>query len=275
MEVFQHQLLTLLGGLICFCVLVKCIRFMKYIFPRIWNTLPQTFFRSLGEWAVVTGAGDGLGKAYSFELAKRGLNIVMISRTLDKLQRVASEVERTTGRKVKVIQADFTKNTVYENIEKSLQGLDIGVLVNNVGMLHNPLPCRFLNGPDVDENLVNCNVISVTKVCDTLASKGLILNLSSGLGTFPCPLYTMYSASKAFISTFSKALQAEYKAKGIIIQVVAPYGVSTPMTMYQKPGLITKTAEAFVSESLDYVTFGDEIFGCLAHEMLVIEFVAL
>uniref|UniRef100_A0A8C0F4P9 Hydroxysteroid 17-beta dehydrogenase 3 n=1 Tax=Bubo bubo TaxID=30461 RepID=A0A8C0F4P9_BUBBB len=275
MEVFQHQLLTLLGGLICFCILVKCIRFMKYIFPRIWNTLPQTFFRSLGEWAVVTGAGDGLGKAYSFELAKRGLNIVMISRTLDKLQRVASEVERTTGQKVKVIQADFTKNTVYENIEKSLQGLDIGVLVNNVGMLHNPLPCRFLNGPDVDENLVNCNIISVTKVCDTLASKGLILNLSSGLGTFPCPLYTMYSASKAFISTFSKALQAEYKAKGIIIQVVAPYGVSTPMTMYQKPGLITKTAEAFVSESLDYVTFGDEIFGCLAHEMLVIEFVAL
>ena len=52
---------------------------------------------------------------------------------------------------------------------------------------------------------------------------------------------------------------------------MAPYGVSTPMTMYQKPGLLTKTAEEFVSESLDYVTSGDEIFGCLAHEMLVIE----
>lgn len=51
MEVFQHQLLTLIGGVICFCTLVKCIRFMKYIFPHIWNALPQTFFRSLGEWA--------------------------------------------------------------------------------------------------------------------------------------------------------------------------------------------------------------------------------
>ncbi|XP_050768866.1 17-beta-hydroxysteroid dehydrogenase type 3 isoform X2 [Gymnogyps californianus] len=261
MEVFQHQLLTLIGGLICFCTLVKCIRFMKYIFPHIWSALPQTFFRSLGEWAVVTGAGDGLGKAYSFELAKRGLNIVMISRTLEKLERVASEVEQATGQKVKVIQADFTKNSVYENIEKSLQGLDIGVLVNNVGMLHNPLPCRFLNGPDIDENLVNCNIISVTKMTKMILKqmeprqKGLILNLSSGLGTFPCPLYTMYSASK----------------------VVAPYSVSTPMTMYQKPGLITKTAEEFVSESLDYVTFGDEIFGCLAHEMLacVLQFVPL
>ncbi|KAM6105245.1 LOW QUALITY PROTEIN: 17-beta-hydroxysteroid dehydrogenase type 3 [Pterocles gutturalis] len=206
----------------------------------------------------------------------------MISRTLEKLQRVASEVEQATGQKVKVIQADFTKNSVYEN-RKNLQGLDIGVLVNNVGMLHNPLPCRFLNGPDIDENLVHCNIISVTKMTKIilqqmeLRQKGLILNLSSALGTFPCPLYTMYSASKTFVRTFSKALQAEYKAKGIIIQVVAPYGVSTPMTMYQKPGLVTKTAEEFVSESLDYVTFGDEIFGCLAHEILacVLQFVPL
>ncbi|NXG77835.1 DHB3 dehydrogenase, partial [Baryphthengus martii] len=274
MEAFQHQLLTLIGGLICFCTLIKCIRFMKYIFPRIWTALPQTFFRSLGEWAVVTGAGDGLGKAYSFELAKRGLNIVMISRTLEKLQRVASEVEQTTGQKVKVIQADFTKNSVYENIEKNLQGLDIGVLAtNSLKLTMNLLFSCFL------QNLINCNIISVTKVCDTLTSlqKGLILNLSSGLGTFPCPLYTMYSASKAFISTFSRALQAEYKAKGIVIQVVAPYSVSTPMTMYQKPGLITKTAEDFVCESLDYVTFGDEIFGCLAHEMLacILQFIPL
>ncbi|NXL95388.1 DHB3 dehydrogenase, partial [Alectura lathami] len=274
MEDFQYQLLTVIGGLICFSALVKGIRFMKYVFPRVWSALPQAFFRSLGEWAVVTGAGDGLGKAYSFELARRGLNIVMISRTVEKLQRVATEIEQTTGQMVKIIQADFTKNSVYENIEKGLQGLEIGVLVNNVGMLHNPLPCRFLNAPDIDENLINCNIISVTKMTQIILKqmerrqKGLILNLSSGLGTFPCPLYTIYSASKAFICTFSKALQAEYRAKGIIIQVVAPYSISTPMTMYQQPGLITKTAEEFVNESLNYVTFGDEIFGCLAHEIL-------
>uniref|UniRef100_A0A8C3H841 Hydroxysteroid 17-beta dehydrogenase 3 n=1 Tax=Chrysemys picta bellii TaxID=8478 RepID=A0A8C3H841_CHRPI len=270
---FQQQLLTLFGGLICLFTLVKCIRFLKYFFPYVWNALPQSFFRSMGEWAVVTGAGDGIGKAYSLELAKRGLNIVMISRTLEKLQKVATEIEQATGRNVKIIQADFTKDYIYENIEECLQGLEIGILVNNVGMLHNPLPCRFLNGADTDENLISCNIISVTKVCTIhIQQKGLILNLSSGLGTFPCPLYTIYSASKAFVCTFSKALQAEYKAKGIIIQVVAPYAVSTPMTMYQKPNLITKTAEEFVRESLIYVTVGEETFGCLAHEILVIKF---
>lgn len=48
-----------------------------------------------------------------------------------------------------------------------------------------------------------------------------------------------------------------------------PYGVSTPMTVYQNAGVVTKTAEEFVTESLEYVTFGDEIFGCLAHEILI------
>ncbi|XP_067424654.1 17-beta-hydroxysteroid dehydrogenase type 3 isoform X2 [Emydura macquarii macquarii] len=232
---FQQQLFTYFGGLICLFILVKCIRFLKYFFTRVWNALPQSFFRSMGEWAVVTGAGDGIGKAYSLELAKHGLNIVMISRTLEKLQKVATEIEEATGRNVKIIQADFTKDYIYENIEESLQGLEIGILVNNVGMLHNPLPCRFLNGPDTDENLISCNIIS---------------------------------AIKAFVCTFSKALQAEYKAKGITIQVVAPYGVSTQMTMYQKPNLITKTAAEFVRESLRYVTVGEETCGCLAHEIL-------
>ncbi|XP_019410966.1 PREDICTED: testosterone 17-beta-dehydrogenase 3 isoform X2 [Crocodylus porosus] len=240
---------------------MSCENFIGYSVKRITAEL-------------ITGAGDGIGKAYCFELARRGLNIAMISRTLEKLQKVATEIEQATGRKVKVIQADFTKDCVYEAIEESLQGLEIGILVNNVGMLHNPVPCRFLNGPDIAENLINCNIISVTKMTRIILKqmeprqKGLILNLSSGLGTFPCPLYTLYSASKAYICTFSKALQAEYKKKGIIIQVVTPYGVSTPMTKYQKPNIIMKTAEEYVKESLDYVTFGDEIFGCLSHEIL-------
>ncbi|XP_074851216.1 17-beta-hydroxysteroid dehydrogenase type 3 isoform X3 [Carettochelys insculpta] len=209
---FQQQLLTLWGGLICLFTLVKCIRFLKDLFPHVWIALPASFFRSMGEWAVVTGAGDGIGKAYSLELAKRGLNVVMISRTLEKLQKVATEIEQATGRNVKIIQADFTKDSIYENIEESLQGLEIGIL------------------DDTDNTETN--------------------------------------GAKAFLNIFSKALQAEYKAKGIIVRVVTPYGVSTSMTMNQKPSLIMKAAENFVTESLNYITVKDETFGCLAHEIM-------
>ncbi|XP_053150933.1 17-beta-hydroxysteroid dehydrogenase type 3 isoform X2 [Hemicordylus capensis] len=249
---FQQQLFTLVGGIVCLVFLVKCIQFLKYFFPRIWSAQTQAFLQSMGEWAVITGASDGIGKAYSFELAKYGFNIVLISRTLEKLQKVASEIEQTTGRKVKIIQADFTQRDIYHKIEQSLQGLEIGILVNNVGMLPTPIPCRFLNAPDNDEDVINCNNISLIKMTQIILKqmvprqKGFILNISSAFGTFPCPMYTIYSASK----------------------VMTPYGVSTQMTMYSKPSFINKKAEEFARESLDYVTFGDETFGCLAHEIL-------
>nr|XP_020827369.1 testosterone 17-beta-dehydrogenase 3 isoform X2 [Phascolarctos cinereus] len=231
----QDQLLILVGALVCLNYLLKCVKFFKYFLLRLWNPLPKSFFRSMGEWAVITGAGDGIGKAYSYELAKRGLNIVMISRTLEKLQEVAKEIEQATGSHVKIIQADFTKDDIYENIKENLQGLEIGILVNNVGMFHNYFPCHFLNEPDEVQNLIHCNISSVVK---------------------------------AFVRMFSKALQVEYKEKGIIIQVVTPYSISTPMTKNLNPSIITKRADEFVKESLDFVATGDETCGCLAHEIL-------
>ncbi|XP_044302530.1 testosterone 17-beta-dehydrogenase 3 [Varanus komodoensis] len=272
---FQPWLLTLLGGIVCLIFLVKCIQFLKYFLPHICSTLPKSFFQSMGEWAVITGAGDGIGRAYAFELAKRGLNIVLISRTLEKLQKVASGIEETTGRKTKIIQTDFTRTDIYDDIKESLQGLEIGVLVNNVGMLPDKLPCRFLNMPDNDQAILNCNILSLTKITRIILEqmiprqKGLILNISSAVGTFPCPLFAIYSASKAFVYTFSRALQMEYKPKGIIIQGVTPFAVATQMYM-RKPSLTIKSAEEFCRESLEYVKFGDTTFGCLAHEILAL-----
>ncbi|KAF4019495.1 hypothetical protein G4228_011325 [Cervus hanglu yarkandensis] len=218
-----EQFFIFVGLLVCLFYLMKCVRFSKCIFLHFWKVLPRSFLKSMGEWAVITGAGDGIGKAYSFELARQGFNVVLISRTLEKLQAIAAEIEWTIGSTVKIIQADFTKDDIYEYIKEKLKGLEIGILVNNVGMLPNLLPSHFLNTPD---------------------------------------------DIQAFMCTFSKALQAEYKEKGIIIQVLTPYAISTPMTKYLKTNMITKTADEFVKESLNYVTIGDETCGCLTHEIL-------
>ncbi|XP_077155759.1 17-beta-hydroxysteroid dehydrogenase type 3 isoform X2 [Ranitomeya variabilis] len=262
MELLIQQFLTALGIFVCLQFIVKCFGFSKYLFPRLWGVMPPSFFRRMGEWAVVTGAGDGIGKAYSVELANRGMNIVMISRTFEKMQKIAMEIEQTTRRKVLIIEADFTKTGIYKHIEENLKGLEIGILVNNVGMLSSPDPCRFLATPNNDEM-----TRLVLKQMEQ-RKKGLIVNVSSAFGIFPCPLYTIYSASKAFITTFSKALQAEYKTKGIIIQAVSPFGVSTPMTKNQNTNIITKSPRDFVRESLNHVTRGNETFGCLAHAVL-------
>ncbi|KAI5934134.1 17-beta-hydroxysteroid dehydrogenase type 3 [Manis javanica] len=269
-----EQFFIFVGLLVCLVHLVKCVRFSRCVFLHFWKVLPTSFLKSMGQWAVITGAGDGIGKAYSFELARQGLNVVLISRTLEKLQAVAAEIERSTGSSVKIIQADFTKGNIYGHIKEKLEGLEIGILVNNVGMLPNFLPSCFLNTSEEIQSLIHCNITAGVKMTQLILKhmesrrKGLILNISSGVALFPWPQYSLYSASKAFVRTFSKALQAEYKAKGIIIQVLTPYAVSTPMTKHLTTNVVTKTADEFVKESLTYVTTGDEICGCLAHELL-------
>ncbi|MEJ1284925.1 hydroxysteroid (17-beta) dehydrogenase 3 [Cricetulus griseus] len=281
----MEQLFVSVGLLVCLVCLLKCMRLSQYLLLCFWNVSPRSFLQSMGQWAVITGAGDGIGKAYSFELAKHGLNVVLISRTLEKLQAIAEEIEWTTGSHVKIVQADFTKEDIYDHIKEKLKGLEIGILVNNVGMLPSLLPSHFLNTPgeiqvsffplsllvfqpdmdpslghqdswkrNADQSLIHCNITSVVKMTQLVlkhmesSRRGLILNVSSGIALRPWPLYALYSASK----------------------VLTPYAVSTPMTKYLNTNMVTKTADEFVKESLKYIASGDETCGCLAHEILAI-----
>jgi 17beta-estradiol 17-dehydrogenase / very-long-chain 3-oxoacyl-CoA reductase len=91
---------------------------------RIFNNV-GTFFlgigslnlKKYGSWAVVTGCTDGIGKAYAENLAKKGLNIVLISRTLEKLQEQAKSIKEKYKVETKVISADFTGKFYYYNIK--------------------------------------------------------------------------------------------------------------------------------------------------------------
>jgi 17beta-estradiol 17-dehydrogenase / very-long-chain 3-oxoacyl-CoA reductase len=120
--------------------------------------------KKFGEWALVTGSTDGIGKAYAVELAKRGLNVILISRTKEKLEQVANEIQsKYSNVHVKTIAIDFTKDSsIYTTIREEIRGLDIGVLINNVGMSYD-YP-EFFDKVEDNAKLVNnmfiCNVDS-------------------------------------------------------------------------------------------------------------------
>ncbi|KAJ7303972.1 hypothetical protein JRQ81_011487 [Phrynocephalus forsythii] len=222
---------------------------------------------------VVTGATAGIGKAYAFELAKRGLNVVLISRSLEKLNQVAAEIEEQHGRKTKVIQADFTHGSeIYEPIQDALQGLEIGVLVNNVG-ISQERPTHFLRIPDGNkhvDNIVNCNMLSMVKVASAVflcRKKGIVINLSSFLGRRPYPMMVMYSASKAFNDFFSRVLDMEYGPKGIIVQSVLPMFVDTNL-IRSVHAVCVMSPKAFVRQALDTVGITNRTAGCLSHAIL-------
>ncbi|KAK2881831.1 hypothetical protein Q8A73_022341 [Channa argus] len=227
--------------------------------------------------SVVTGATSGIGKAYASELARRGLDVVLISRSVDKLQMVAKEIEDKYGRKTHTIQVDFTDGQrIYSAIAAKLQGLNIGILVNNVGMSYSDHFAYFLEIPDAEQKItqvVNCNILSVPQMTRLVLpdmvkrGTGLIINISSEVGIRPHPLLSLYSATKIFVTYFSQCLHAEYKTKGITVQCVAPFLVSTNMTKNVNTSFLVKSASGYAREALNTVGHSSYTSGCLSHAL--------
>ncbi|GCC18182.1 hydroxysteroid (20-beta) dehydrogenase 2 isoform X1 [Chiloscyllium punctatum] len=272
------SILALIGTVTCLYYFIKyswelLIGIRVYILAKFWRT-DLTLY---GEWAVVTGATAGIGKAYAHELARRGLNVVLISRSLEKLRATADEIEQQHGKKTKIVQADFNNGAeIYGPIEAALKDLNIGILVNNVGKTYQVLPCYFLDVPDVEKailDIMNCNVLSVVMMTKIVLpqllkrKKGIVINISSEAGAHPHPLITMYSATKVFVDFFSQALNAEYKPNGIIVQSVLPLLVSTNLTHDQETNLFVKGADDYAQEALNTVGLTEKTNGCLSHAL--------
>ncbi|KAJ9584017.1 hypothetical protein L9F63_021646 [Diploptera punctata] len=235
--------------------------------------------KDMGSWAVVTGATDGLGKAYAEALAKLGINIILISRDREKLQTVAAKLEEDYQISTKIIEADFTDNSseAYGKIEKDLWSLEIGILINNVG-ISNPHPEYFLELPHretVYSNIIKCNIGSVTSMTQILLprmverGRGVVVNVSSTAATIPSPLLTVYGASKAYIEKFSKDLATEYSKCGVIIQCILPGFVATKMSKIKRASWMAPTPEKFVKDAIRSIGVQQQTTGYLPHSLMV------
>ncbi|KAG7884876.1 hypothetical protein KL938_001133 [Ogataea parapolymorpha] len=217
-----------------------------------------------GAWAVVTGASEGIGQEFAKQLASRGLNIVLISRTQSKLEQIATDIETKYKVQTRVVAADCSKNTpeLYTLISKSIEDLPVSVLINNVGRSHEG-PVPLVETPDEEvENILAINnlfLVKMTKlsipvidkaIASKKASRGLIVNIGSFAGLFPTPYLATYSGSKSFLQNFSQALSVELKSQKIDVELVLAYFVTTALSAIRRSSFFIPTPKDFVAATL-------------------------
>ena len=222
--------------------------------------------RKFGEWAIVTGATDGIGKAMSFELARKGCSVLLVSRSAQKLDMVAKELRASHPKVgVRTMAIDFGGLTVAvrEQFQALVDTLDVGVLVNNVGMSYDF--CQWFHELTDDEvaRMLALNVESTTWMTRAVLpgmisrKRGVVVNMSSAAARPPTPLLALYSATKGYIENLTRALDIEYAGKGIRFQCQSPYWVATAMTfpnskvaVEKRATLFTPTAKKFARASV-------------------------
>lgn len=182
--------------------------------------------------ALVTGASSGIGKATAIAFAQAGIDVALVSRSLDRLAPVAQELT-AMGVTAKAYALDLAN---LEQIKPEIEALlndfgPINILVNNAGMGYTG---NLATMPLEDwQQVMNLNLASILQcvqaVLPTLRSQGhgTIVNVASIAGKSAFPGWGAYSVSKAGLITFSKVLAAEEREHGIRVVAVSPGAVNT------------------------------------------------
>lgn len=186
-----------------------------------------------GKTVLITGASGGIGKEFARIFAEHGYNLVIVARSLDKLEELKEELEDNCDVRVEVISADLSvadgAQLVYDKVQE--MGITIDQLVNNAGA---GKQAKVIEAdPDTLKELINLNVMSVTLLSRLIGAdmaqrgEGRILNVAS-LGAFiPDPYFNVYGPTKAFELFLTEAMFGEMKDTGVSVSVLCPGPVKT------------------------------------------------
>ena len=212
------------GVLICFSagtlLLLRFTLFVLYNF-YIFIHRPEKNLLEYGKWAIITGPTDGIGKTTAFELARRGLNLILVGRNPEKMNQVCKEIRaEVEGIELKTVLMDFSDDVSdgIKALEEVIEGVDVGILVNNAGVtqimpLYIHEICEETWWGIVKVNLVAPTVVTAAVLPGMFRrKKGAIINVGSAASVIvpSYPLYSVYAATKRYlISQIMKCL-SEY-----------------------------------------------------------------
>ncbi len=188
-----------------------------------------------GKTAFITGASQGIGKACALELARAGADVVLASRNLERLEKVADEV-RAVGPEALVVSLDLanpdTIKPAFARAQEKFSKIDI--LVNNAGITRDGLVLRMKRADwqeVLDTNLTGAYLCIQAALAGMVKRRyGRIVNITSVVGQSGNPGQANYASSKAGLIGLTKAVAAEVAKRNITVNAVAPGFIATAMT---------------------------------------------
>lgn len=183
---------------------------------------------------LLTGASTGIGLEMAKQLAAEKFNLILVARSIDKLQTLQQDLIAKEGIDVQIFAKDLSNkaNAILLYNEIKSQNIIVDMLVNNAGV---GLYGEFIETSlETELDMIELNVsslVALTKLFaqDMVARKsGKIMNVASLLAFLPFPYYSVYSATKAFVLAFSETVAAELEGTGVTITTLCPGPVDTP-----------------------------------------------
>lgn len=191
----------------------------------------NALYKKYGGWAVVTGASDGIGKAFATSLAAAGFSLVLVARRAELLDRLGRELGAKYGVEFKVVAADLARPMDVDAVLDATGDLDVGLFVASAGF---GTSGRFVESAITEElTMVDVNCRAVLAMTHEFASRfrkkgrGGIVLLSSLVAFQGVARAAAYAATKAFVQTFAEGLRIEMKPFGVDVLSVAPGPVGT------------------------------------------------
>lgn len=213
----------------------------------------------LGDTALITGASSGIGEEFALQLGRLGLNLILIARRVELLEKLKIKIQKNNNIDVKIFKADLSTTNWTDSIP-DIENFKVDLLINNAGTGY---PDEFGSFDfETDKNLIQLNCITPLELTHLFLPKmkqkksGGIIYVSSTMGMQGIPYMAQYSATKGYLLNLGESLYTECKKYNVSIEVLLPGATKTPginlhAVEYEKLPIKWMTPEDVVKISLN------------------------
>jgi short-subunit dehydrogenase len=203
------------------------------------SSISIDFANDFGPWALIAGASEGLGEAFAREIAKKGINVALIARRKELLEKLCDNISREYNVQTRAIQIDLASNNLLDKVKEATTDLDIGLMIYNAAL--SPIGLFYNFDLEQHNKVIDVNVKGPMTLAHHFGHlmmnkrRGGIILLSSLAGLQGDPYHAHYSATRGYTMNLAEALWYEMRKYNVHVMACIAGATNTPNYVSSKP----------------------------------------